>query len=78
MASRKLALIALALASLSRADSVRAGDSSGKGAKEFKLGFITSLSGTFAAVGETQRKGVELAVEQVNAKGGLEMPWGKV
>ncbi|PKL74341.1 MAG: hypothetical protein CVV27_21005, partial [Candidatus Melainabacteria bacterium HGW-Melainabacteria-1] len=46
--------------------------------KEFKLGFITSLSGQFAAVGETQRKGTQLAVDQVNARGGLNMPWGKV
>ena len=46
--------------------------------KEFKLGFITSLSGTFAAVAETQKKGVLLAVDQINAKGGLNMPWGKV
>lgn len=46
--------------------------------KEFKLGFITSLSGQFAAVGETQRKGTQLAVDEVNARGGLNMPWGKV
>ena len=46
--------------------------------KEFKLGFITSLSGTFAAVAETQKKGVLLAVDQINARGGLTMPWGKV
>ncbi len=46
--------------------------------KVFKLGFITSLSGTFAAVAETQKKGVLLAVDQINAKGGLNMPWGKV
>jgi len=46
--------------------------------KVFKLGFITSLSGTFAAVGETQRMGVLLAVDQINARGGLKMPWGKV
>ncbi len=46
--------------------------------KVFKLGFITSLSGTFAAVGETQKMGVLLAVDQINARGGLKMPWGKV
>ncbi len=46
--------------------------------KVFKLGFITSLSGTFAAVAETQKMGVLLAVDQINAKGGLNMPWGKV
>ena len=45
---------------------------------EFKLGFMTSLSGMFAAVGETQKKGTLLAAEEINAKGGLDMPWGKV
>jgi branched-chain amino acid transport system substrate-binding protein len=44
----------------------------------FKLGFLSSLSGTFAAVSDTQRKGVLLAAEQINAQGGLKMPWGKV
>ena len=46
--------------------------------KVFKLGFISSLSGTFAAVAETQKKGALLAVDEINAKGGLNMPWGKV
>jgi len=44
----------------------------------FKYGFMTSLSGTFAAVAETQRQGALLVVEQINARGGLDMPWGKV
>jgi len=44
----------------------------------FKLGFMSSLSGTFAAVAETQKEGVLLAVEQINKKGGLDMPWGRV
>lgn len=46
--------------------------------KEYKLSFITGLSGPLAHAAETQRKAVELLVEQVNAKGGLDMPWGKV
>jgi urea transport system substrate-binding protein len=46
--------------------------------KVFKLGFMTSLTGPFGAVSETQRKGVMLLVDQVNAQGGLNMPWGKV
>jgi len=45
---------------------------------EFKLGFMSSLTGTFAAVAETQKMGVLLAADQVNARGGLDMPWGKV
>ena len=43
----------------------------------FKLGFMTSLSGPFAAVAETQKKCTILAVEEINKKGGLDMPWGK-
>ena len=46
--------------------------------KVFKLGFITGLSGALAHAAETQRKAVVLLVEQVNAKGGLNMPWGKI
>jgi len=42
------------------------------------LGFMSSLSGTFAAHAETQRKAVLVAVDQINARGGLNMPWGKV
>ena len=46
--------------------------------KVFKLGFMTSFSGVFAAVAETQKKGVLLKVDQINREGGLNMPWGKV
>lgn len=46
--------------------------------KVLKLGFITGLSGPLAHAADTQLKAVELLVEQVNAKGGLNMPWGKV
>ncbi|MBN2323466.1 MAG: ABC transporter substrate-binding protein [Spirochaetes bacterium] len=44
----------------------------------FKFGFMSSLSGAFAAVAETQKEGALLVVEQINARGGLDMPWGKV
>ena len=46
--------------------------------EEFIVGFMSSLSGPFAAVAETQKMGTELAVKQVNDRGGLDMPWGKV
>ena len=46
--------------------------------KVFKLGFITGLSGPLAQVGKTQKDAVVLLVDQINAKGGLKMPWGKV
>ncbi len=45
---------------------------------EATVGFITSLTGTFAGVAETQRRAFIYAVEHVNAQGGLTMPWGKV
>lgn len=44
----------------------------------FKIGFASSLSGTFAGVAETQRKAFLLAVDEINAAGGLDMPWGKI
>jgi branched-chain amino acid transport system substrate-binding protein len=46
--------------------------------KEYNLHFITGLSGPLAAAAETQKLAVELLVEQYNAKGGLNMPWGKI
>jgi len=46
--------------------------------KVFKLGFITGLSGPLAHAADTQLKAVKLLVEQRNAAGGLNMPWGKV
>lgn len=46
--------------------------------KEYKLSFITGLSGPLAQAAQTQKLAVELLVEQLNAKGGLDMPWGKI
>ncbi|MDQ7801848.1 MAG: ABC transporter substrate-binding protein [Armatimonadota bacterium] len=43
-----------------------------------KIGILLPLTGPFAAVAETQRNGAMLAIEQVNEKGGLRMPWGRV
>jgi branched-chain amino acid transport system substrate-binding protein len=43
-----------------------------------KVGILLPLTGTFAAVAETQRDGAMLAIEVVNKRGGLAMPWGKV
>lgn len=45
---------------------------------KIKVGILLPLTGTFAAVAETQRDGALLAVDVINAKGGLNMPWGKV
>jgi len=45
---------------------------------KIKVGILLPLTGTFAAVAQTQRDGALLAVDVVNKKGGLNMPWGKV
>ena len=46
--------------------------------KKIKVGILLPLTGTFAAVAETQKEGALLAVDVVNRRGGLNMPWGKV
>ncbi len=43
-----------------------------------KIGILLPLTGTFAAVAETQRDGALLAIDVVNKRGGLNMPGGKV
>ncbi len=43
-----------------------------------KVGILLPLTGTFAAVAETQKQGALLAVDVINGRGGLNMPWGKV
>ena len=45
---------------------------------KIKVGILLPLTGTFAAVAETQKEGALLAVDVVNQRGGLNMPWGKV
>lgn len=45
---------------------------------KIKVGILLPLTGPFAAVAETQKEGALLAVDVVNKKGGLKMPWGNV
>ena len=45
---------------------------------KIKVGVLLPLTGVFGAVAETQKEGALLAVDVVNKKGGLDMPWGKV
>jgi branched-chain amino acid transport system substrate-binding protein len=45
---------------------------------KIKVGILLPLTGTFAAVAETQRDGALLAIDVINKKGGLKMPWGSV
>ena len=43
-----------------------------------QVGILLPLTGTFAAVAETQKQGALLAVDVLNKRGGLNMPGGKV
>ena len=43
-----------------------------------KIGILLPLTGTFAAVAETQRNGALLAIDVINQRGGLNMPGGRV
>jgi len=45
---------------------------------QIKVGILLPLTGTFAAVAETQKQGALLAIDVINKRGGLNMPWGKV
>ena len=45
---------------------------------KIRVGILLPLTGTFAAVAETQKEGALLAVDTINSKGGISMPWGKV
>jgi branched-chain amino acid transport system substrate-binding protein len=45
---------------------------------KIKVGILLPLTGTFAAVAETQRDGALLAIDVVNKRGGLNMPGGRV
>jgi len=48
------------------------------GPSQIKVGILLPLTGPFAAVAETQKQGALLAIDTVNNRGGLNMPWGKV
>lgn len=54
------------------------GDALAANPDKIKVGILLPLTGTFAAVAETQRDGALLAIDVINKKGGLNMPWGKV
>ena len=45
---------------------------------KIKVGILLPLTGTFAAVAQTQRDGALLAIEVINKRGGLNMPGGRV
>jgi branched-chain amino acid transport system substrate-binding protein len=61
------ALALLALASIACHDAAKTAPDPGT----IKVGFIASLTGNFSPLGSEDKKAVELAVEQINASGGL-------
>ena len=70
-------LVGLALA-LALAGLCIASDALAANPDKIKVGILVPLTGTFAAVAETQRDGALLAIDVINKRGGLNMPWGKV
>src|SRR5476651_537751 len=44
---------------------------SARGEEPIKIGLDNPLTGTYAAVGKNELNGCELAIEQINAKGGI-------
>ena len=76
---KRLAVTVLCvLLSLTLSQTVFAGGAKQENPSEVKIGFMSSLTGTFAAVAESQRRAFLYGVEKTNAEGGLNMPWGKV
>ncbi|MCC6608946.1 MAG: ABC transporter substrate-binding protein [Burkholderiales bacterium] len=66
------------LSALALAGVLAQGPASAADPTTIKVGILLPLTGTFAAVAQTQRDGALLAIDAVNKKGGLAMPWGKV
>ncbi|MEW1844377.1 ABC transporter substrate-binding protein [Nonomuraea angiospora] len=59
------------LVCLALATAACGGDSGGGAQDPIKVGLIVSLTGNYTPLGSEDKKAVELAVEQVNAQGGL-------
>src|SRR3970282_2806840 len=70
---KKLLLVLLGMGGL-----VAGGPSLAADPAKVKVGILLPLTGTFAAVAETQKDGALLAIDVINKRGGLNMPWGKV
>lgn len=70
---KKLLLLLLSLGSLLASGTPWAAEPT-----KIKVGILLPLTGTFAAVAETQKEGALLAVDVVNKRGGLNMPGGRV
>ena len=70
---KKLLLLLLSLGSLLTSGTPWAAEPA-----KIKVGILLPLTGTFAAVAETQKEGALLAVDVVNKRGGLNMPGGRV
>jgi ABC-type branched-subunit amino acid transport system substrate-binding protein len=66
------------LAALAVTGAFTVGNTTAGEAQKIKVGILLPLTGTFAAVAETQKEGALLAIDVVNKRGGLNMPGGRV
>jgi ABC-type branched-subunit amino acid transport system substrate-binding protein len=66
------------LATLVVAGAITIGTTTAGEAQKIKVGILLPLTGTFAAVAETQKEGALLAIDVLNKRGGLNMPGGRV
>lgn len=66
------------LAGLALSGALAQGEALAADPTHIKVGVLLPLTGAFAAVAETQKQGAQLAVDEINKRGGLNMPWGKV
>jgi branched-chain amino acid transport system substrate-binding protein len=71
-AGAAFAALSLALAACSSGSSAESGSESGSGSGDIALGYTATLTGDFASYGLEMREGVDLAVEQLNAGGGID------
>lgn len=74
LAGALVALLAVACKSKDKPEAETAPGASAEAAAKddtIKVGLIASLTGKFSALGSENKKAVELAIEQVNAEGGL-------
>lgn len=69
-AGAAVAALSLALAACSSSSGADSGSDSGSG--DIALGYTATLTGDFASYGLEMREGVDLAVEQLNAAGGID------
>src|SRR5690554_3642779 len=67
-----IALASMLLAGCGASDEPNSTPTGGGAEGAIEIGVIMSLTGPFAAIGQTELRGIELAAAQVNEAGGIE------